>query len=249
MAGKRQKEIFKTMSLPSKLPTHEERQPSLKLEAPVKIDERRTPELVIGLVGPIGAGVSSTVSRLEKLIISNFGYEVQIVKASQCIAQSAHIVGMRYDNTLHHEGHIRSLQDIGNKLREDVSENFVIEKCIEKIAKLRNERGFEKNQSGVDLPKPLRVVHIIDSLKNPSECGLLKKVYGDLFWLLAVFVPADLRKSRLQMDGYHDPFLTEVFSRDEYEEEKFGQKVRDTSYLADFFVRNDGQNTDELAAR
>jgi deoxycytidylate deaminase len=181
---------------------------------------------------------------LAKELKEKYAYDVRQIKVSKVIEENAHLVGGKYDGSLSGEKRIASLQDIGNKLREKFTHNYIIEKCVEKIAAARQEDGFEDERKEKPLPK--RRAHIIDSIKHPAEYRLLKDVYGDVFWLFTVFAPEDKRQQRLVRNGFNRAYLDSIFARDEDEDKTFGQKVRDTAPLADFFIRNDKDNDREI---
>jgi deoxycytidylate deaminase len=211
-----------------------EETPELKEEL-ATLESRYTNEMVIGLVGPLGSGVSRTAELLEQLLERTYGYMVSYIKVSDLIAESAVMVGETF--TLKALGHerIEMLQRIGSKLRENVSESFLAEKCVEKIARERHGEG--------DLdPVARRHVYILDSLKNPAEVQLLRDVYGETFWLFGVFAPQSVRESRLKVIGVAPDQFQRLLSTDEEEGVGHGQKVRDTIEQADFFIRNDAQN-------
>jgi deoxycytidylate deaminase len=211
------------------------------------LQERRSPELVIALVGAIGSGVSRTAEMLKEKLEKEYEYSARILKASQKIIESAHLVNEPYDDSLQGSARIDRLQDIGNKLRLQLSNNYVVEKCIEEIATKRLDHGYDQSHERF-IAKPLREAHIIDSLKHPEEVQLLREVYGDVFWLVAVFAPEIVRERRLKHLGVEAQDISYIFSRDENDHLGHGQKVRDTAHLADFFVRNDGQNDSHLSS-
>jgi deoxycytidylate deaminase len=47
-------------------------------------------------------------------------------------------------------------------------------------------------------------------------------------------------------EGHNENYVVEIFKRDEDEGVKSGQRVRDAMFLADFFIRNDGDNDKNL---
>ncbi len=97
------------------------------------------------------------------------------------------------------------------------------------------------------VPKKLRHVHIIDSIKHPEELKMLRATYGEIFWLIGVFAPLAVREQRLEFQQHLDKAqIGEIVQRDYTEDEEHGQKVRDVFYQADFFVRNDQDNTTRL---
>ncbi|MBF0563365.1 MAG: deoxycytidylate deaminase [Alphaproteobacteria bacterium] len=116
---------------------------------------------------------------------------------------------------------------------------------MERIALDRTNGGYKQVQGNL-LPMPSRMVHIIDSIKHPAEHELLIDVYGDALWLIGVFAPEDIRKERLLAKGVEDANIQAIFNVDEEEGVNHGQKVRETIEKSDFFVRNDGLNTEKL---
>lgn len=219
----------------------------VEADAPGKLSlqERRTPELVIALVGPIASGVSITGEILKELFENEYDYEVFIYKVSKIIKDFSSSVGGKFDDYLTGANRVLSLQSIGNELRKKYSPEYLAEKCVELIGTRRLNNGYDKSQEPF-IPLPIRQVHIIDSIKNPAELNLLRDVYGDIFWVFGVFAPVDVRRNRLINQGYVVQELDNIMYRDEDENIPHGQKVRDTIHLADFFARNDGSNDERL---
>lgn len=136
------------------------------------------------------------------------------------------------------------LQQWGNKLRENDA-SFLAKQAIREIAKYRQDQGEPGD--------PLRVAHIIRSLKNDNELELLKKMYGDMFITVSVsgnaeehlrnyfeIVPAgrernqDEKNLRKRCEEEFDA-LTKI---DQDEGLPHGQRVRKIFYKADLFLNN-----------
>lgn len=207
---------------------------------------RRTPELIIGLVGPMGSGVSETGNELERILKADFEYECRWVKPSKYIRQDASRTDIEYTEGLSREDEIWQLQDIGNELRKKYGNSYLIEKCIDDIALDRQPEGFE-DPNQPEAAKPRRMATIIDSIKHPEEVSLLREVYGDMFLLFAVFAPDGVRSRRLELDAkVSKGSIGKLIERDEDEGLDYGQKVSATCHLADFFIRNDENGTTQL---
>lgn len=207
-------------------------------EVPVTNEERRTDELVIALVGPVGSGVSTTSKALTDLLGREFGYSVDTVKVSDIINEKVGLVG--HDAVLaDDDGRIEKLQKAGSELRKRFGEDVLANFCIERIHSGRDENDTEKVR---------RHCTIIDSLKNPGEVDRLRKVYGDLFWLVGVFAPEEVRISRLKAAAPNNAYIQLISDQDYDEGTEHGQSVKDTMSLADMFIRNDAQNTVQLQA-
>ena len=74
----------------------------------------------------------------------------------------------------------------------------------------------------------------------------MRSVYSDAFLLFGVFAPQEIRKKRLEEKNLSPAQCEEVMEIDENEPDKFGQKVRKTIEIADFFLRNDHDSDDML---
>jgi deoxycytidylate deaminase len=211
----------------------------------VTLAERKTDELVIALVGPVGSGVTKTGETLTELLRDTFKYSVQPIKVSELIRDAASIVGVEVPPGINESERVKLLQLAGTKLRGAFDEGYLAEKCIEKIAAHRLDAGGYDDVDGKLIPKPRRQAYIIDSLKHPSEVQILQDVYDGIFWLVGVFAPEEIRRDRLKTKGASTD-IDKIIEKDEEEGVDSGQKVRDTIQQSDFFLRNDGQNTDLL---
>lgn len=201
-------------------------------------EERRTMELVIGLVGPVGAGVSTTAEQLRIMLEGDYGYSVDVVKVSSFINDNCRLGGHE-PVPLHDEERVYKLQAIGSSLREKFGEGILADFCIRHI-----HQGRDIDDEAARIR---RHCTIIDSLKHPKEVERLRLVYGDLFWLVGVFAPEDVRADRLQSLNPDNAYIKKINDQDYDEGVGHGQSVKDTMSLADMFIRNDEQNTVKLS--
>lgn len=202
---------------------------------------RPTDELIIGLVGAVGAGVSTTASILSEIFSEDFGYDVEIIKASDIIRSNR----SKSDNesiSSDASQRITDLQRIGSSLRKNYGENYIAAKCIEHIAIKRKAQGGFSDSTLVPQPKPLRRLTIIDSLKHPDESQIFKETYGKVYWQFTVFAPENVRERRLKSMGVERSQISGIFTTDEDDPSDHGQKVSDTAFKSDFFIRNDHEN-------
>lgn len=203
------------------------------------VEDRKTDELVLGFVGPIGSGISFSANIFSDLLKTQFGYSGDVIKVSEVINQSAAIVGETIVAQID-EKRTEKLQRLGTKLRETFGNKYLIEKVVGQI---NLKRG--PTETGA-LPQARRHFTIIDSIKHPEEVRRLQEVYGDTFWLIGVFAPDEVRRTRLEALGHKEPYIVEITKRDEDEGLSSGQRVRDAMFLADLFVRNDAENDVKL---
>ena len=202
------------------------------------VEDRKTDELIVGFVGPIGSGISYCANIFSEMLKSQFGYEGKSLKVSDIINQSAKALGEEVVGASD-DRRTEKLQHCGTRLRQTFGNTYLIEKVV---AQINLDRGSPEN----DLPKARRHFTIIDSIKHPDEVKRLREVYGDTFWLIGIFAPDEVRRGRLISEGKSENYVVEIFKRDEDEGLRSGQRVRDAMFLADFFIRNDGDNDKNL---
>lgn len=202
---------------------------------------RPTEELVIGLVGAVGAGVSTAANILKRILEDEYDYEVKIIKASEIIFDNIS-KSSKLSVSSDPSDRIRDLQQVGSDLRAQFGENYIAAKCIEAIGVQRKMDGGFTEVSKIPQPKPLRKVTIIDSLKHPDESSLFKETYGKVYWQFTIFAPEGIRDQRLQNIGAQKSKLSGIFTTDENDPNDHGQKVSNTAFKSDFFIRNDHEN-------
>ena len=208
-----------------------------------KLSERLTEELVIAVVGPVGSGCTTAYELLEEIFKNDYAYDVNYYKLSDYIIESAELVREKNNDNLNGAERIIQMQPIGDKLRKIFGKHYLAAKAVEKIAELRETKGFGKTKDNQKVPKTLRHVHIIDSIKHPEELKLLRATYGDIFWLIGIFAPMSIREQRLKFQqSFNKQKIGNIVQRDYMDDNEHGQKVRDVFYQADFFIRNDQQN-------
>lgn len=202
---------------------------------------------MLAVVGPVGSGCSRVIHILKDLPEHDFGYEASIHTLSEVITSSLPLLGDAAPSVGVGIKRVEDLQAAGNALRKRFGHEYLAAKTIERIARWRAEKGMQKSGGGEDVPRSVRHVHLIDSLKNPAELKVFRETYGDMFWLFGVFAPEAVRRLRLtKQKGYNEADLALVIRNDYNEREPHGQSVRDTFHQADFFVRNDQPNDTRL---
>jgi deoxycytidylate deaminase len=208
------------------------------------IESRKTDELVISICGAVGSGVSTVSDEIYK-VLKSVGYTVKIIKLSKHITDF-----FRIDDIIDQYERIKTLQEKGNFIRENYGNDILSQLAIRDIFSFRDET-FHAEQSeyediGEQLRQKRRHVTIIDSLKNPQEVDLLKKVYGNMFYLFGVLCNDNLRKERLIKKGMNDANAADLMQRDKEDKESHGQQLLKTLQHADFFIRNNRHNISSI---
>ena len=202
---------------------------------------RLSMELVIGLVGHVGAGCSTAASRLAH-ILDDAGYTVHHIKLSELIKSAVppgEIQSVSSSPNHGQESFARSqaLQNGGDALRAQHGHHAVAALAVREVMKRR----------GAAEPGHQKVAYLLDSLKHPDEVKLLRQVYDSSFRLVAVHCERSRRERRLISDkksvakfnGVPEAKVQSFMDRDEEDsDQKHGQQVRETFHIADFFLDN-----------
>lgn len=217
----------------------------LETKKAMSISDRKTAEIIIGLVGPVGSGLKETVAELDSILRTDFGYDdVKLVKLSTIIQEAAHLVGEGRGDGLNEHDRIEHLQDVGNLLRERFNGEYLARKAIKQIAADRQQTGLDAD----GVPVPRRKAFIIDSFKNPAEVRLFREIYKDMFWSIGIFAPESVRAERLIKagGGMERSHAISIMKRDYDEQKKMGQQVSKTFSDCDFFINYSDSNPQRL---
>lgn len=236
--------ISKRRPKKSKGPVKEGVSKGFELGTRDQINSRRTPELVFGLVGPVGAGVSETSLRINSLIAKEYDYDVTVVKVSDIIRENKDLAEFLEEVPEGGDERIHALQKIGSTLRQKFGSEFLAAKCAEFIGVKRTEGGYSSDD--LSDPNHRRHVTIIDSIKNEAEAELFRAIYGSAFWLIGVFASEDIRVKRLKGLKVEAAAIQRIIEMDSHEGPEHGQDVRDTFLMSDYFFNNNSNLTDDL---
>jgi len=212
------------------------------------------PELIIGLIGPVGCGLATVVQEAERQL-ARFDYITRVIKVSAEFReikadpwQSLPAQGPR-------EERYRRYMDAGDELRRRLKRNDAA--MIPTLSRLGRIRA-EITGKPIDEPEPAeRVAFIIDSLKTPEELLLLRGIYGQRFIAISAYAPREFRRQTLtqeiaeshfeNMSEKHLGEAAEIIDRDERgkQADPSGQNVSDAFALADLFVDSESPTSIE----
>ena len=150
--------------LPTKPPTSLPRK-----QAQLNVTARRTPELVMAFVGAAGSGVTPVASAFASELKERFGYEIHHIKVSTLLRDAADSVGEKAITTSSKADKIENLQNIGNKLRQIKSADYLMKICVQEIAKRRHNAG--------GYPKSLAEELHYDALTGRGDKSAERKVH------------------------------------------------------------------------
>lgn len=182
-------------------------------------------EVVIGIVSAVGTDTGRVITPL-KARLERYGYSVQQIRVSELISLPGGSESTEFNR-------IRLLMRAGDKLREVSNQNAILAAGV---------AGRIKSLRGASHPK---TAYVINSLKRPEEVELLRRIYGEAFFLIGIHADEKRRLSFLEDRGVNPEQAAELTQIDEEEAGTYGQRTRDTYHLSDFFL-NLGENDDQV---
>ena len=180
-------------------------------------------ELVFGFVYGIGTN-ADPVASLLKDYLKQFSYATHEFRVSEHLRTLN--LGIDYAPFSTFD-EMNALMSAGNKARARAeSDDILAVMAVNDIAASRKDN------------QPLeRVAHVVRSLKTPEEVRLLRDVYRPGFFLIGIASDDDEQHQYLRdVKGLTQAEADTVIRRDQDEKTVYGQRTRDTFYLADVFV-------------
>lgn len=180
------------------------------------------PELVFGLVAPVGAPVARLCSDLERLL-SKRGYDATLIWLSKFLES----IALDSETATGSPKYVRimDLMSKGDQLRATTERNDVL--ALNAAAQISSSRV--EGEVGYS-------AYIVRQLKRPEEVYQLRQIYGDSVHVLALYAPVSLRQSLLKNEGMTDEEVSALIARDDHESMYSGQRLRSTFHLADLFI-------------
>jgi deoxycytidylate deaminase len=207
------------------------------------------PELIIGLVTPIGANTSELADNLCGAL-SDYHYTTIVIKLSDHLPGPPGPLGEKED------ARVRRLIEAGDAFcarhtSESHPDGDPAALARLAIREIRKARLQLLRQDGDTSPVEEltygreRTAYILHSLKRPAEVTLLREVYGEQFILIGSQASIQQREDHLMHrpmpaldEGAKRDLVRNLVRQDADEGNPVGQLVNDTYPLADFFLRD-----------
>lgn len=212
------------------------------------------PELVFGLVGPIGSDIEGVQKALCDAL-KEVDYQPYVITLSGRMADLLIYKGEDDIDLSTLEKKI----DAGNRVRRAFKRKGIL--AVEAVRAIREFRKQEVKKRGYPLPThddtgeeinpsdnhASRTAYIIRQLKNEDERRLLVDIYGKQFIQVSIAQDHDGRLEKIrqitrsEQPGLHNDEVDEVarrlVRRDEHEEDdRYGQQLGSIFHLGDLFV-------------
>jgi deoxycytidylate deaminase len=206
------------------------------------------PELFVGLVGAIGTDLDRA-EQLLKGALRDVDYEFVEIHLSHLLAKLPGYADLKKSQPF--ESYYDQAIRAGNAVRKRFgSDDALAQIAVIEVVRKRNELNAKLDEAERD-PRRVRRAYIFHQLKLPDEIALLREVYGQLFYCVAIYANEDVRRERLRRriaSYYGDPdhsdartLAQDLIDRDQKEQLTGGQDVRGAFVQADYFVRSDDE--------
>jgi cytidine deaminase len=225
------------------------------------------PELVIGLVAPIGVDLDLVTDVLEQTL-REVNYEPTVLRITKLMKEVD--VG-KPTNATHYIDTYQQKIDYANEVRRKFGDESLAALAISAIRSYRAEewarREKDAAERGITLSRPQdqefeetplpNQVYILRQFKRPEEIALLRSVYGRQFILVSAYIPQENRlrhiedRERRSRGGLVDSVelhkaAYELIAQDSNEKQDIhGQNVRDAFPLGDVFIDATSRNACE----
>jgi deoxycytidylate deaminase len=205
------------------------------------------PELVLGLVTPLGTNTGDIAEDLAA-ILGEYAYDTVVLHLSDYLAEKGPL-GEKEDQR------VRRLIKAGNDFcashrskEHPAGDPAAIARLA--IAHIRRTRLGLRRQDGDQAAADVltaqgrpRTAYILHSLKRPAEVQLLRRVYGDQFILIGSQATPRRRAERLMGrpmsesgPSLREQLVRDLIALDAQDDDEVGQRVNKTYPLADYFV-------------
>jgi deoxycytidylate deaminase len=207
------------------------------------------PELVIGLVTPVGTNTTDLADRV-KGALANYAYKAIVIKLSD------HLPGDDPPLTEAEDTRVLRLIAAGDEFckshatdDEPAGDPAALARlAVREIRRARvllaREEGDQREAKDISESRP-RTAYILHSLKRPAEIQTLREIYGGQFLLIGSQGSVQQREANLKLRALSSAdekeqleIIQDLMRRDADERDPVGQRVNEAYPLADFFLRD-----------
>src|SRR5438270_7278072 len=185
-------------------------------------------ELVLGFVYAVGTN-ADPVASLLKHYLKQYNYSSHEFRVSEHLRTLD--LDITFDPTSTFD-EMNALMDAGNKARELAKANDIL--AVMAVNDIADRRSYDQEEK----PEALKgVAHLVRSLKTSEEVRLFREIYRPGFFLIGITSDEDQQRDYLTREkGLSEHEAGLVMNRDQDEKRPYGQRTRETFYLADVFV-------------
>lgn len=236
------------------------------------VSQPNTPELVFGLVAPIGIDLELLAGALDQAL-QEMGYKAHRLRLTELMTEVPVGVSLEAASYVQsYKNRIAYANEVCRRLGNDALATMAISAIRAFRAAERMRRMVESpeehddsdkpdsDESDKEAPLPAQA-YIIRQIKRPEEVALLRSVYDRQFILVSAFAPVEARRRRIEelhrrscgglvSDIEARNLAYELVAQDAKESlDKHGQNVRDAYPLGDVFIDTTSRAACETTVR
>jgi deoxycytidylate deaminase len=192
-------------------------------------------EIVFGICCPLGTDYRPIIDTLRNYL-SQFGYLTNEIKLSDEFNDLLEKLGLPpIASAQSRAEEMGSKIDAGNQIRRQTEKSDIM--ALVAAGAIYADRPE-------DIATRPQTAHLIVSLKRPEEVETLRRIYGAGFFLVGI-ASSEAERLRYLRDerGVEESVIQSLMDTDAKEEDEYGQRLRDTFYLSDVFVRDHEHKT------
>lgn len=204
------------------------------------------PELVIGLVGPIGVDLDAVIDHLQNAL-ADVDYKSRVIHITSVMGDL--LPGLAVDRSTYSARYHSLIANADRVRREADNQAALACLAISEIRRLREDFHKDRLAPNEARNEPLlKTAFILRQFKREEEIALLREVYGRKFIQVSVFSDKEERRKQLirKIKGYGTTIIEDdaaekqaidLIARDNNEiGDDYGQRVSDVFHLGDVFV-------------
>jgi len=210
------------------------------------------PEIIIGLVAPLGTETGDSVESLRSQLESR-GYEVHEIKLSKHFKGISKLLSIEKNLDYNSEfERIKKYIDFGNSMRAHFEDNAILAlyACLQiTVKRLINSKKDTPTDKEAAFSKK---AYIINQFKREEEVAFMRSIYGPVFFQISIYSRRATRTSNFVErmrdsvayfeTGAETPrsLAEKLISTDEHQvDNEHGQRVDEVFHDADFIINAD----------
>jgi deoxycytidylate deaminase len=205
------------------------------------------PELVFGLVGPIGVDLDHVMNTL-KSALQQVSYDTRVIHITSLMRDFFSDIAI---NESSYSARYDSLIGEADNVRRRLGSQAALA-GLSVVGIQRQRREIVRASTDEQVSPAFGTAYIVRQFKRPEEIALMRQIYGRKFVQVSVYLDREERQRNIEkkirnyrsdnIDASEATKLAiDLIDKDYKEgEDEYGQRISDVFHLGDVFVRGDG---------
>lgn len=205
------------------------------------------PELIFGLVGPIGVDLDHVINALT-VALKSVSYETRTVHVTSLMKDFFGNISIAENS---YAARYESLIKEADGVRRALSSQAALA-GLAVVGIQSQRRELLSTEQGAPIAPAFGTAYVVRQFKRPEEIDLMRRTYGRKFVQVSVYLDREERQRNLEKkiknfrsdiidDSEATKMAIDLIDKDFKEgEDEYGQRISDVFHLGDVFVRGDG---------